>query len=76
MLFVAETDDFVVTEEATTFNSGTTSGAVCVSILNVNDTVIEDEEKYMVTFNSTDEAIDITNNIVLVTIIDGTTGEC
>ena len=58
------------------FASGSSIGSVCVTIENLNDTVIEDAEDYIVTFNSTDEAVIITDNMVRVNIIDESTGEC
>jgi hypothetical protein len=48
---------------------------VCLTIINVNDTLIEDPESYTVIINSTDEAVALIDNVVQVTIIDGNTGE-
>ena len=72
---LAEGVDFNVTGNETTFLSGTTSGILCLTTQNIIDMVIENSEVYRVSFNSTDEAVEVMDNIIEVTIIDENSGE-
>lgn len=66
----------MVTNVETTFPSGASSGTLCLSSQSRVDTVIEGQEVYSISFNSTDEALSISDNVAVVTIVDESAGGC
>lgn len=70
MSIITEDDDYVVSDEETTFPSGSTSGSVCLTLQNEHDNFVEELETYAVTISSNDESVLIDGGTTTVTIID------
>lgn len=76
LLLISENDDFMVPVfEVATFPSGNTSGSVCLSLLIILDDRMEDPEVFMVVIKSNDQAVRISDDTAMITIINRIPGK-
>lgn len=77
LTFISEGDDFRVADGENlvqSFLPGTTDQELCITLDNLGDMAIENSENYTVTFESTDQALLIRDNLIFIIIMDDSNG--
>ena len=63
--------DYMLSTTVLVFPSSSVSVTPCVTVNTTNDTILEEDEQFLIQFNSTDRAVEFADNgSLIVTIVD------